>query len=123
VTLLVANLLLANVDVPDNLDETSLANGETEKGEALVDHAIGDLLDAWRAHSSTLILISNEVGMGIVPPYPLGRIYRDCLGRVNARLAAEADTVLLMVAGLPIEIKALADAWQREAARRFGAHD
>jgi len=103
--------------------ETSLANGETEKGEALVDHAIGDLLDAWRAHSSTLILISNEVGMGIVPPYPLGRIYRDCLGRVNARLAAEADTVLLMVAGLPIEIKALADAWQREAARRFGAHD
>ena len=57
---------------------------------------------------------------GIVPPYPLGRVYRDCLGRVNARLAAEADTVLLMVAGLPIEIKALADAWRREAARRFG---
>jgi adenosylcobinamide kinase/adenosylcobinamide-phosphate guanylyltransferase len=90
--------------------------------EESVDRTIGDLLDAWRAQSSTLIVISNEVGMGVVPPYPLGRVYRDCLGRVNARLAAEADTVLLMVAGLPIELKALADAWQREAARRFGAH-
>ncbi len=120
VTLLVANLLLANADVHDNLDETSFANGATEAAEALVDRAIGDLLEAWRARASTLILISNEVGMGIVPPYPLGRIYRDCLGRVNARLAAEADTVLLMVAGLPIELKALADAWQREATRRFG---
>jgi len=124
VTLLVANLLLlGNADGPGNLDETSFANGATEAAEALVDRAIGDLLDAWRAHSSTLILISNEVGMGIVPPYPLGRIYRDCLGRVNARLAAEADTVLLMVAGLPIDLKALADAWQREATRRFGKHD
>lgn len=126
VTLLVANLLLANADDHDNFDETSFATGATEAAEAAeapVDRAIGDLLDAWRAHSSTLILISNEVGMGIVPPYPLGRIYRDCLGRVNARLAAEADTVLLMVAGLPIELKALADAWQREATRRFGAHD
>jgi len=122
VTVLVANLLLANTDGYDNdkHDEPDLASGATEAAEALVDRAIGDLLNAWRARASTLILISNEVGMGIVPPYSLGRIYRDCLGRVNARLAAEADTVLLMVAGLPIEIKGLADAWQREAARRFG---
>jgi adenosylcobinamide kinase/adenosylcobinamide-phosphate guanylyltransferase len=119
VTLLVANLLLANADDHDNPDELDFASGAAEES---VDRAIGDLLDAWRAQSSTLILISNEVGMGIVPPYPLGRVYRDCLGRVNARLAAEADTVLLMVAGLPIELKALADAWQREAARRFGAY-
>lgn len=119
VTLLVANLLLANVDGHDNPDVKDFESGVAEE---LVDRAIGDLLDAWRAQSSTLILVSNEVGMGIVPPYPLGRVYRDCLGRVNARLAAEADTVLLMVAGLPIELRALADAWQREAARRFGAY-
>lgn len=118
VTLLVANLLLASVEDHINPDETDFANGAAEES---VDRAIGDLLGAWRARASTLILISNEVGMGIVPPYPLGRVYRDCLGRVNARLAAEADTVLLMVAGLPIELKALAEAWQREATRRFGA--
>lgn len=119
VTLLVANLLLANVDDKNNLDETDCTSDVAEES---VDRAIGGMLDAWRARASTLILISNEVGMGIVPPYPLGRVYRDCLGRVNARLAAEADTVLLMVAGLPIELKALSDAWQFEAARRFGAH-
>ena len=117
-TLLVANLLLANVDDHNNPDETDFTS---EVAEESVDRAIGDLLDAWRTHSSTLILISNEVGMGIVPPYPLGRVYRDCLGRVNARLAAEADTVLLIIAGLPIELKTLADAWQHEARRRFGA--
>jgi adenosylcobinamide kinase / adenosylcobinamide-phosphate guanylyltransferase len=120
VTILVANLLLANAGDQDTPDETDFTSGVAEES---VDRAIGDLLDAWRAQSSTLILISNEVGMGVVPPYPLGRVYRDCLGRVNARLAAEADTVLLMVAGLPIELKALANAWQREATRRFGVHD
>lgn len=112
VTLLVANLLL------DGASEDDFAGEDASEAEARVDRAIGDLLDAWRDHPATLILVSNEVGMGLVPPYPLGRVYRDCLGRVNARLAADADTVLLMVAGLPIELKALAAAWEREAARR-----
>lgn len=125
VTLLVANLLAADVRYDEAMDETmdeaNAATAEAAAAEARIDLAISDLLDAWRAGANTLILVSNEVGMGLVPPYPLGRIYRDCLGRVNARLAAAADTVLLMVAGLPIELKALAAAWQREAASRFGA--
>jgi adenosylcobinamide kinase/adenosylcobinamide-phosphate guanylyltransferase len=116
-TLLVANLLLDGATHGDKFDESRI---ESAAAEARADSAITNLLDAWRAHTSTLILISNEVGMGLVPPYPLGRVYRDCLGRVNTRLAAEADTVLLMVAGLPIELTALASAWQREATRRFG---
>ncbi len=117
ITLLVANLLLDGTMPNDEFDESPI---ERAAAEARVDGAIINLLDAWRAHTSTLILISNEVGMGLVPPYPLGRVYRDCLGRANTRLAAEADTVLLMVAGLPIELTALAAAWQREATRRFG---
>jgi adenosylcobinamide kinase/adenosylcobinamide-phosphate guanylyltransferase len=115
VTLLVANLLL------DGAGESDFESaGFASETETRVDRAITDLLDAWRSRRTTLILVSNEVGMGLVPPYPLGRAYRDCLGRANARLAAAADTVLLMVAGLPIELKALAAAWEREAARRFG---
>ena len=50
-------------------------------------------------------MISNEIGLGMVPPYPLGRVYRDALGRANQRLAAAADEVLLMVAGLPMKVK------------------
>jgi adenosylcobinamide kinase/adenosylcobinamide-phosphate guanylyltransferase len=47
------------------------------------------------------------VGMGLVPPYPLGRLYRDVLGRVNQLLAARASRVYLMVAGLAIELRSL----------------
>jgi adenosylcobinamide kinase/adenosylcobinamide-phosphate guanylyltransferase len=57
--------------------------------------------------SKTLIVVSNEVGLGIVPAYPLGRIYRDTLGYVNQRLAQNADRVYLMVAGLVVDIKSL----------------
>jgi adenosylcobinamide kinase / adenosylcobinamide-phosphate guanylyltransferase len=52
-----------------------------------------------------LIVVSNEVGLGLVPPYPLGRIYRDILGRANQYLAARANRVIFMVAGLPMTVK------------------
>ncbi len=52
-----------------------------------------------------LIVISNEVGMGLVPPYPLGRAYRDLLGRANQLLAQSAGRVHLLVAGIPLIIK------------------
>lgn len=55
----------------------------------------------------TLIIVTNEVGLGVVPAYSLGRIYRDVLGLVNQRLAARASKVYLMVAGLGVDIKRL----------------
>src|SRR2546426_7623271 len=55
----------------------------------------------------TLIAVTNEVGLGIVPAYPLGRVYRDALGWVNQRLARSADRAYLMVAGLAVDIKRL----------------
>ncbi len=51
------------------------------------------------------LIISNEVGMGLVPPYPLGRIYRDALGWANQTLVGAAQRVILMVAGIPMVIK------------------
>jgi adenosylcobinamide kinase/adenosylcobinamide-phosphate guanylyltransferase len=52
-----------------------------------------------------LILVSNEVGMGIVPADPLSRRFRDLAGRLNQRVAARADRVLFMVSGLPLVVK------------------
>jgi adenosylcobinamide kinase / adenosylcobinamide-phosphate guanylyltransferase len=52
-----------------------------------------------------VILVSNEVGMGLVPPYPLGRLFRDSLGRVNQLAAGVCSEVYLMVAGLPLRLK------------------
>ena len=54
-----------------------------------------------------IILVSNEVGSGVVPAYELGRRFRDLVGEINQRIAAIAGTVLLMVAGLPFPLKGL----------------
>ncbi len=73
--------------------------------EEAVDAGVTGLLAAYQAGTADLVLVSNEVGLGIVPAYPLGRLYRDLLGRVNIRLAAAADEVVLMVAGIPLQVK------------------
>ena len=52
-----------------------------------------------------MILVSNEVGSGIVPESELGRSYRDLLGFTNQRVAAAADEVILLVAGCPLIVK------------------
>jgi len=72
---------------------------------AAVTREVTALLAAYRAGDVTWIVVSNEVGMGLVPPYPLGRVYRDALGRANQTLAAAADRVSLLVAGLPMRVK------------------
>jgi adenosylcobinamide kinase/adenosylcobinamide-phosphate guanylyltransferase len=50
-------------------------------------------------------MVANEVGYGLVPDYPLGRRFRDLQGMLNQRLAARADRVVLVVAGLPVALK------------------
>ncbi|MCQ2559855.1 MAG: bifunctional adenosylcobinamide kinase/adenosylcobinamide-phosphate guanylyltransferase [Clostridia bacterium] len=56
--------------------------------------------------SAKIIMVANEVGMGVVPAYPLGRLYRDISGRVNRAIAVRADKVYGVFAGLPIDLKA-----------------
>jgi adenosylcobinamide kinase / adenosylcobinamide-phosphate guanylyltransferase len=69
---------------------------------------IPPLPGAGEAHDVVLVdcvTLWLSKGMSLVPPYPLGRVYRDLLGRVNAWLAAAADAAYLLVAGLPLRIK------------------
>ncbi len=63
------------------------------------------LIAALEKVSSPVVVVSNEVGLGIVPDTPLGRRFRDGQGRLNQRVAALADRVVLMVAGLPMTVK------------------
>ena len=63
------------------------------------------VLTTIQAHATTVICVSNEVGLGIVPEARVARIFRDLLGRVNQQFAATAEEVYLLVAGLPVRIK------------------
>ena len=60
---------------------------------------INDLIDAWRQTAAIVVAVTDEVGSGLVPPYPAGRAFRDQLGWLNQRLAAESEVNLLVVAG------------------------
>lgn len=66
---------------------------------------MGGLLRAARAGGHVLIVVSNEVGMGVVPVSPAGRHFRDLVGAANQHLAQEADQVILMVAGIPVPLR------------------
>jgi adenosylcobinamide kinase/adenosylcobinamide-phosphate guanylyltransferase len=70
-----------------------------------VDRRVEALCEALRSAACSVVLVSNEVGSGVVPAYPLGRRYRDLLGEINQSVARVADDVVLMVAGLPLALK------------------
>ena len=83
-TLWLSNLMLADADIETELESLERA-----------------LMDA----AAPVVLVANEVGSGIVPDYPLGRRFRDLQGVLNQRVAARAERVVLMVAGLPLAVK------------------
>jgi adenosylcobinamide kinase / adenosylcobinamide-phosphate guanylyltransferase len=83
-TLWLSNLMLADADV----------NAE-----------VGHLEEALAATLAPVVLVANEVGSGIVPDHALGRKFRDLQGLLNQRIAARADRVVLIVAGLPLALK------------------
>ncbi|MDP6347568.1 MAG: bifunctional adenosylcobinamide kinase/adenosylcobinamide-phosphate guanylyltransferase [Dehalococcoidia bacterium] len=87
---------------------SNLWGGEEAPGEEVEEQAkaeIEGIVRAANSLSARFIVVSNEVGFGLVPPYPAGRAYRDLLGLANQWLAREADEVYLLVAGLPLRLK------------------
>jgi len=83
-TLWLSNLMLAGADI---------------------DGEIAQLETALAAMTAPVVLVANEVGSGIVPAHELGRRFRDLQGLLNQRMAARAERVVLMVAGLPLMVK------------------
>jgi len=67
--------------------------------------AVDAFIDVLAGLPAPIILVSNEVGQGIVPEHPLARTFRDLAGQVNQRLATRADRVWLVTAGLPMQLK------------------
>ena len=86
-TLWINNLLMENESAPD------------------VEDQISNLVQALQSADGTVIMVSNEVGTGIVPENKLARVYRDLVGTVNQEVARSADRVVWVVAGIAVDIK------------------
>ena len=104
-TLWVSNVLLKAIG-PER-DADMMPPAEWIATEASLVNEAQALLTNARDRDLTLILVSNEVGMGVVPGTSLGRHYRDILGRVNQVVASTADALILMVAGLAVDLRQL----------------
>ena len=98
VTALVTNFLFE-----ENPDDQPLEY--FEKVQKKIDNELTLLIEVARKEGKNIILITNEVGFGLVPEHKLGRVFRDISGNINSRIAELSDEVILMVSGIPIKIK------------------
>ena len=98
ITLLVNNIFNQYSDPAGELIDVPLIEKE-------VMAEIDELVDCINQVNTSFIIVSNEVGLGLVPDNRIGRLYRDLLGRANQVLAQCADEIYLMAAGMPVRIK------------------
>ncbi len=99
-TIMMTNLMF---DAPIDYDVAT--PNEVDEIERHIWKEIDALLEISKSNDKTLIIVSNEVGMGLVPPYKLGNYFRDISGRMNQRIAAIADEVTFVAVGLPLKLK------------------
>lgn len=99
-TLMVNNLMFTyGIDI-------EIANSEEiNEIEEYVQEQLSKLLDAIKKTNLYFVIVTNEVGMGIVPENKLSRIYRDFVGRANQQIAKVSDEVYFVVSGIPMKVK------------------
>ena len=100
ITIMVTNIMLDECRDIDNIGTDEAAEMENR-----VRHEIEKLIEFANKSKASFIIVTNEVGMGVVPEYPSGRVFRDIAGRANQMLARAADEVHLCVSGIPVRIK------------------
>jgi len=98
-------IMITNIMFNHEVDYDSCSPQVLDEVEKDVFNEIKELLGLIKKHNKKLIIVSNEVGMGIVPAYRLGAVFRDIAGRVNQFLAAQADEVYNVICGLPQKLK------------------
>ena len=100
----------ANVDEPILVEGltlwlSTLVGDDLEDPDPILDGPVAAALEAIRAHRGPVVVVSDEIGLGMVPMHAGSRTFRDLVGLVHQRFAAQADQVTLVVAGLPLTLK------------------
>ena len=103
-TNMITNIIFEEKDVDwDNFDKKSYVK-IVEKLNKNVENTVNELLNITSQFENTII-VSNELGLGLVPSYPLGRYFREIAGKMNQAVAKRADEVYFVVSGIPMKIK------------------
>jgi len=97
--------MVTNLMFDKDIDYDSCSNEDIQMVEDYVFGEVKKLLDFMESNGKEIILVTNEVGMGLVPAYRLGSIFRDIAGRINQYVASRADEVYFMVSSIPMKIK------------------
>lgn len=103
-TNMITNIIFENQNIDWNNFEKKLYIQTLEKLNKDVEHSVIELLNVADQFENAII-VSNELGMGLVPSYPLGRYFREIAGKMNQIVAEKADEVYLVVSGIPMKIK------------------
>ena len=99
-TNMISNIIFENIDI----EWSNPAKDQIEKCDEVIEKEVEKLIEISQKFEN-VIIVSNELGMGIVPSYPLGRYFREIAGKMNQKIAEIADEVFFVVSGIPIKIK------------------
>ena len=103
-TNMITNIIFENQNIDWNNFERKLYIQTLKKLNKNVENSVDELLNITNQFENTVI-VSNELGMGLVPSYPLGRYFREIAGKMNQIVAEKADDVYFVVSGIPMKIK------------------
>ncbi len=99
------SIMVTNIMFDHDIDYDTCSNDVIDEVEQEIFDEIKKLIHTMRINHKNIVLVTNEVGCGLVPSYRLGSIFRDIAGRVNQYLAQEADEVYCLISGLPLKLK------------------
>lgn len=97
--------LICNHMIDSGLDFDKCSMNEVNSLENSIKQDVLSLIDLCNMYKKNLIIVSNEVGLGIVPAYYMGNYFRDISGRINATIAKKADNVYFTAVGIPMKLK------------------
>lgn len=101
ITIMVTNIMLSH----DELDFEQMTPEEMDTIEEDIKNEIENLIKGAKTASCDIVMVTNELGCGIVPENPLARVFRDFAGRANQMLGCAADEVYMAVCGVPMKVK------------------
>lgn len=104
VSTMITNLLFDFIGDVD-WDTFDFADVDYKRAEQVILKQFELLADAAEATDAPLVIVTDEIGLGVIPETPLGRAFRDMMGLVNQALAKRAETVYFVVSGIPVKIK------------------